>query len=299
MLGRCLRRVLLLDAGEPRNAQAREMHGFLTRDGIPPPAFLGLARDDVARYPSIERRAATARDARMVPGGFEVTLEGGVTVGGRKLLLATGVVDELPPIEGLDRLYGTSVHHCPYCDAWEWRDQPLAVLGRGESASALAIALTWWSPDVVLCTNGPALIGTEHRERLDGAGVEIREDHVLRLDGRDGWLERLVFGESPPLPRRAVFVASGQRQRSDLAARLGCRFNERGAVDTGSCEATNVPGLYVAGDASKEAQFVIVAAAEGTEAGMAIHKALLAEELREACGQNTTSTPTLASRGGP
>ena len=102
---------------------------------------------------------------------------------------------------------------------------------------------------------------------------------MLRLEGRDGRLERVVFADGETLPRRALFFAGGQRQRSPLAQGLGCRFTSHGAVDTGKCEATDVPGLYVAGDASKEAQFVVVAAAEGTEAAMAIHKALLADEL--------------------
>lgn len=282
MLGRCLRRVLLLDAGEHRNGRSRALHGYLTRDGTAPAEFLSLARAEVARYETVESRRTEVRDAAAVAGGFQVTLADGSTAAARKLLLATGVVDELPALEGLDALYGSSVHHCPYCDAWEWRRQPLAVYGRGESASGLALALAWWSADVVLCTDGPAEIGAEHLDRLAEGGVAVREDRVLRLEGRDGRLERVVFAGGESLSRRALFLATGQRQRSSLPERLGCRFTRRGAVDTGSCEATNVPGLYVAGDASKEAQFVIVAAAEGTEAGMAIHKALLAEELSAA-----------------
>jgi thioredoxin reductase len=109
----------------------------------------------------------------------------------------------------------------------------------------------------------------------------VREDRVVRLEGRDGLLERVVFAEGDPLPRRALFCCCGQHQRSGLAARLGARFNAKGTVDTGSCEVTNVPGLYVAGDSSKDAQFVIVAAAEGTEAGMAINQALLKEDLAQ------------------
>jgi thioredoxin reductase len=130
---------------------------------------------------------------------------------------------------------------------------------------------------------------------LSRAGIEIREERVVRLEGSEGKLERIVFDEGPSLSRRALFVCSGHHQRSDLAEKLGCRFTLKGAVDTGACEATNVPGLYVAGDSSKDAQFVIVAAAEGAEAGMAINKALLQEDLT----QNMASTPSLTRRGGP
>jgi thioredoxin reductase len=284
MLGRCRRRVLVCDAGEPRNAQSAGLHGYLTRDGMQPEEFLRLARQDIARYPTVEFHHAEVVEARRSSGGFSVVCAGGLSLSARKLLLATGVVDEVPEIEGFRELYGKSVHHCPYCDAWEWRDQPLAVYGRAEPGTALALGLTVWSDDMVLCTDGPSGLSEEEEQKLDQAGIEVREDRVLRLEGQDGLLDRIVFAESDPLPRRALFFCSGQHQRSQLAAMLGARLNPKGTVDTGRCEVTNVPGLYVAGDASKDAQFVIVAAAEGTEAGMAINQVLLKEDLAQKRG---------------
>jgi thioredoxin reductase len=129
-----------------------------------------------------------------------------------------------------------------------------------------------------LCTNGTP-VPARTADRLRVAGIAVREEPIARLEGEDGMLQRIVFAEGPPASRRALFLSCGQRQRSPLPERLGCRFTGKGTVDTGKCEATNVPGLYVAGDASKEAQFVVVAAAEGAEAGMAIHQALLEEDL--------------------
>lgn len=281
MLGRCRRSVLLCDAGRPRNAQSAGLHGYLTRDGIRPTEFLQLANEEVRQYPTVEFHQGEIVDVKRTPAGFTATDAGGRHFSARKLLLATGVVDELPRIEGLHELYGRSVHHCPYCDGWEWRDQPLAVHGRGESGSGLALALTVWSSDVVLCTDGPCELSPMEEEGLARAGIEVREDPITRLEGRDGLLERVVFARGEALPRSALFFSSGQHQRSHFAARLGARFNEKGAVDTGTCESTNVPGLYVAGDASKEAQFVIIAAAEGSEAGMAINKALLKDDLAQ------------------
>ncbi len=295
MLGRCRRTVLVCDIGEPRNAAAAGLHNYLTRDGIRPLEFLRLAHEEVRRYLTVEFRRANVVDVERTPSGFTVVCADGSRHHSRKLLLATGVVDELPEIEGLEQLYGTSVHHCPYCDAWEWRDQPLAVYGRGEEGPAVALGLTVWSPDVVLCTDGAGDLPEDALEQLSRAGIEIREERIVRLEGREGRLERIVFEEGPPLSRRALFVCSGHHQRSDLAEKLGCRFTSKGAVDTGACEATNVSGLYVAGDSSKDAQFVIVAAAEGAEAGMAINKALLQEDL----AQNRSSTPSRTRRGGP
>jgi thioredoxin reductase len=295
MLGRCRRRVLVCVAGDPRNATSHGLHGYLTRDGISPAEFMQIARKEVEEYPTIEFLPAEVKDARRTDRGFTVTLADRSELFARKLLLATGVVDDLPDLDGLGPLYGISVHHCPYCDGWEWRDQPIAIYGQGEEGSGLALGLTVWSNDLVLCTDGPSGITPKQRDQLDHAGIAIREEEVVRLEGQRGWLSRIIFAEGEPLPRRALFVASGQHQRSDLPLRLGCRFNTKGAVNTGICEATDVPGLYVAGDASKEAQFVVVAAAEGAEAGMAINKALLKEDL----AQNKNSSPRRTSRGGP
>jgi len=255
------------------------MHGFLTREGIPPAAFLRAAREDLRPYDTIEIRSARVVDAARDHRGFEVQCEDGTRLRTRKLLLATGVVDELPDIAGLTELYGRSVHHCPYCDGWEWRDQPVAVYGRGDAAAGLALGLTVWTRDLLLCADGPATHSEEMSRRLEAFGVRVREEPVVRLEGRDGLLERIVFEEGAADRRRALFFATGQRQASELPARLGCVFTENGAVNTGKCEATNVPGLYVCGDASREAQFVVVAAAEGAEAGMAINKALFEEQL--------------------
>jgi thioredoxin reductase len=295
MLGRCRRNVMVCDIGNPRNARSIGLHNYLTRDGIAPGEFLELARKELERYPSVDLRTVEVLDATASADGFRVVCADGRQLSTRKLLLATGVVDELPDLDGLEPLYGISVHHCPYCDGWEWRDQPVAVYGRGEEGLALALGLTVWSEDLVLCTDGPSKLSDKDLEQLHAEGIEVREDRVVRLEGREGQLERIVFASGESLARRALFVCTGQHQRSALARTLGARFSSKGAVDTGTCEATEVPGLYVAGDSSKEAQFVIVAAAEGAEAGMAINKALLKEDL----AQKRNSTPSRTRRGGP
>jgi thioredoxin reductase len=272
------------------------MHAYPTRDGIPPREFLGLARAQLGSYDTIRCRELEIVDACREQDRFVVVGADGSRMESRKLLLATGVVDELPDIDGLDPLYGSSVHHCPYCDAWEWRDRPLAVYACDEKGAGLAMSLTAWSADVLLCTGGAPV--PEHAAApLSALGIRVREEPVRRLEGTEGMLQWIVFDGGAPEARSALFLCCGQRQRSPLAERMGCRFTGSGAVDTGKCEATNVPGLFVAGDASKEAQFVVVACAEGAEAGMAIHKALMEEDLLRA--QKSSSTPSRASRGGP
>jgi thioredoxin reductase len=281
ILGRCRRRVLVCDSGRPRNAASHAMHGFLTRDGVNPHEFLRLSREQLRQYETVTIRncevtAAICRtDAR-----FEVTIENEERLTGRKLLIATGVLDNLPGIPGFAELYGASVFHCPYCDGWEVRDEPLAVYGRGERGLGLSLELTGWSRDVVLCSDGPAEIDEAGRARLRRCGIEVREERVLRLDGEDGRLTQVVFDGGEPLARRALFFTTGQTQQSALATSLGCEFNDKGTVRTGKYESTHLSGLYVAGDASRAVQWVIVAAAEGAEAAFAINTDLLKDDLR-------------------
>jgi thioredoxin reductase len=281
ILGRCRRAVLLCDTGKPRNAASLALHGYLTRDGMPPNEFLAHGRRELEKYETVRLVPVGAAAAECEAGGrFKVTLDDGAVVFSRKLLIATGVVDNLPRIDGLRELYGQSVFHCPYCDGWEVRDQPIAIYGRGSRGLGLSLELTVWSRDLVLCTDGPSGIDAEGVARLERNGIALREERIAALEGRDGILERVIFEDGEPLPRRALFFTTGQSQRSELAIRLGCELNDKGTIPTGKYETTHLPGLFVAGDASRAVQWVIVAAAEGAEAAFAINTDLLKEDLR-------------------
>ena len=254
------------------------MHGYLTRDGVSPAEFLRLARAELGRYGTVECRELEIVEATREDGGFAVCAADGTRINTRKLLLATGVIDELPAIEGPDALYGTSVHHCPYCDAWEWRDRPMAAFGDSEAGVGAGA-----QPDLLVARRAALHRGAELPDdaaaRLAAAGVRIGGILCCGSKGGTGGSSAVVFASGEPAPNKRAIrrcrPAAAEPPRR--AARLP--FTERGTVDTGTCEGTNVPGLFVAGDASKDAQFVAVAAAEGTEAGMAIHRALMKDEL--------------------
>ena len=279
MLGRCRRRVVLIDDGAPRNGPALASHGYLTRDGVAPSKLLRLGRAELRAYPTVELRAGTAVAAEGRRGAFAVRCRDGAVFTARRLLLATGVTDRLPEIAGLRALYGSTVHHCPICDAFEHAGRPLAQYGRGRAGVGAAIGLRAWSDDVVLLTDGEPL-GLRERARCERHGVAVRTEPVRRLAGRNGRLSRIVFASGPELRRAALFFATGQEQRSDLARSLGCEFTAEGAVASTEHEATCVPGVYVAGDASHCEQKVVVAAAEGTLAAIKIHESLWSEDLR-------------------
>ncbi len=281
VLGRACRRVLVFDHDRPRNRFARAIHGFLTRDGVAPEEFRRLAREELGRYDTVRLESALVIEAgRQGDGAFSVTLDGGRQYSSRRLLLATGVVDNVPKVPGLAELYGTSVFHCPYCDGWELRGQPLAVYGCNKRGYGLSLQLTGWTSDVVLCSDGSCELDAADRAMLARNHIAVREERIARLEGRDGRLERIVFTTGRPLERRALFFTTGQTQSSDLARSLGCEFNEKGTVRTGAYESTTVPGLYVAGDASRAVQWVVVAAAEGAEAAYAINQDFIREAWR-------------------
>lgn len=252
-------------------------HRYLTRDGIDPAAFAELGRRELPAY-GIEFRTIGVTGAEPVGGHYRVALSDGGQETTRYLLIATGVVDDLPAITGLDACYGRSVFHCPYCDGWEWRDRRLAALGEGAHVAGLALALRTWSPDVVVCCNG-ARMDRRSRDRLRRNGVAIRTEAIAKVEHDDGLLTSVVFESGEPLPREAIFFTTGQHPQSELAIRLGCTLTQKGAVKTGTLCDTNIPRVFVAGDASRDAQFVVVAAAEGVKAAVAINRALQAEEL--------------------
>jgi thioredoxin reductase len=279
ILGRCRRNVLLCDTGNPRNRVSHGVHGFLTRDGVKPEELRRIGREEIARYPTVEIRDIEVKDADRIEGGFEVLLEDGERLRCRKLLLATGLVEDLPDIPGFRQLFGQGVYNCPYCDGWEMRDQPIAVYGLGNSAVGFAVQMLIWSADVVLCTDGPADLTDEDKRRLDRHGIPVNERRITHLqEAKGGGLGCIMFEDGTSIERRALFYVYGEREPSPLAEKLGCELTEKGVVETRSYEKTNVPSLYAAGDASKRVQFAIVAAAEGAAAAFAINSELFHED---------------------
>lgn len=283
MLGRCRRSVVLFDADAPRNAPSRALHGYLTRDGVAPAELRAIGREELARYETVRVRRAIVARARCDDGWFELELAGSEVLAAKKLVLATGVVDALPPLSGLAEFYGRTVFHCPYCDAWEHRGARLAAYGRGRVACGLALDLKTWSDDVIVLSDGPAQLDPAEIDALARAGIRVEERPIVGLEGANGVLARVVLADGERVPCDAIVLGSRCYQASPLAAMLGCEFTSKGAVETGDHERTRVPGLYVVGDASGGEQLAILAAGDGVRAALAIHHELQDEE-RAAAG---------------
>jgi len=237
--------------------------------------LLRLGREELRPY-GVEPRNVTVTSLANTGDFFEATLDDHQTVRARMALIATGVRDHVPDIPGLQECYGVTVHHCPYCDGWEHRDQAIVVIGRGTSGAGLALSLKTWTSRVVLCTNGTRLIRPHERQQLDQEGIEVHASRIVRVEHDGPVVRGMVFANGASIRCEAIFFSERQRQQCDLAARLGCAMNRGGVVKTGNLGQTHLPGLYVVGDASRDVQFAIVAAAEGAKAAVAINKALQA-----------------------
>ena len=285
-LGRCRRRVLLADGGPPRNVDSPAVHGFLSRDGIGPAALLRLGREQLRPYPTVEVREVGIDNVSRLGHGFRaagraLADDAPLTVTARRVLLATGVADVLPPLPGFRELWGQGVLHCPYCHAYEVRDQPLAVLGRGRMVVGLALLVSRWSRDVTVLTNGPGHLADHARRRLRRHHIALREEPITHLIGsasRD--LRCVAFAGGELLESKALFLHAEQYQRSPLAADLGARITGKGAVWVNKNAETTVPGLFAAGDTTPGQQQALVAAAEGNKAAICINENLTREECR-------------------
>jgi thioredoxin reductase len=283
LLGRSRRSVLMLDDDQARNLVSHASHSFLTRDGTPPHELRRIGREQLATYPSVTVRADRAADVAATDGGFLVSVDDGESVKSRTIVIATGVRDLLPTIDGLDAIWGTSAFSCPYCDGWEVRDQPLGVIASGEAARHLVPLVRQWSRDLVLLTDGPADLGPDDRALLAALDVPIHEAPIARLEQRGGALEQVVLASGEALPRSALFVRTTSLPRTDLAVKLGCELVDlgpiAGLIKVDESGQTTVPGVYAAGDVTAQMPQIAFAVAAGTRVGTMINAALVNQDL--------------------
>jgi thioredoxin reductase len=276
VLARARRRVAVVDAGEPRNAPAPHMHGFIGRDGTPPAELIDAARAEVAGYGAHLVPARVAR-VRLSDGGFDVELDSGQLLSARRVLVATGLRDEVPDVPGVRERWGRDLLHCPYCHGYEVRDQPLGVLGGTPGAVEHALLLRQWSADVVLFPHA-GMVTTEEREWLVARAIGVVDGLVARLVVRDDRLTGVELDSGQTVPRSAVFVRPRMVPGNDLLGSLGCVLDEQHWPVTDTSGRTSVAGVSVAGNAGNPRAQVITAAGEGSAAAIGINADLVAED---------------------
>jgi thioredoxin reductase len=290
VLGRARRSVVVLDSAEPRNYATREMHGVLGHDGLDPAELRARGRAELADY-GVEVVRAEVDDAEVRDGVVRLGSTRGPQTA-RTVLLATGMLDEVPDVPGFDRVWGTSAHTCPYCDGYEHRDERIAVLASGPRGEHLAVLLRQWSGDVVLLTNGPHDLAADQLARVRALGVPVVETPVVALDGDDdGRLRRVRLEGGEALDRDALFFYVGWRLRTDLARALGCRLRDDGAIAVDAEQATTVDRVYAAGNCADPRALVPTAAGSGVVAAVAINVRLTSEDADRAVAGASAPAP--------
>lgn len=287
VLGRARRRVLVVDAGTPRNAPAAHMQGFISRDGMPPSDLLRVARDEVRSY------AVEIADDRVIEAtaGFVLRLESGRTARARQVLLATGAVDDLPDVPGARERWGRDFLHCPYCHGWEVRDQPIGVLGAGPGAVEHGHLLRQWSDDVILFTHTVEVTASD-RAMLDARGIQVVDGVVERLVVTDDRLRAVHLADGRSVPRDALFIRPALRAQADgLAVSLGCEVVAGGFVRADGAGRTSVPGVWAAGNATNPRAQVITAAGEGSAVAIAINDELVQGDIVIAAHRAAGTSP--------
>jgi thioredoxin reductase len=278
VLGRARRRVAVIDAGSPRNAPAAHMHGFLSRDGMPPSELLKVGREEASAY-GVE---FIADHVASIEAGFTVGLAGGETLQARRLVMATGATDEFPEIPGLAERWGRDFLHCPYCHGWEVRDQPLGILGSNSGSIEHAQLIRQWSDDLIFFAHTYDLTEAE-REQLESRGIRIVDGEVRELIVEEDRLRGVVLGDGRIVERAALFVRPEIRPRAtDLLQSLDCAVDDFGFIVVDGVGRTSVSGLWAAGNVANLRAQVITAAGEGSAAAISINADLTQEDVQRA-----------------
>jgi thioredoxin reductase len=285
VLSRARRRVAVVDAGAPRNAPAAQMHGFLSRDGLPPRDLVALGRREVEAYggvliddrvTAVEPAAGTGTAA-----SFGVSLAGGLALSTRRVLVATGLLDELPDIPGVRERWGRDLLHCPYCHGYEVRDQPVGVLGGTPEAVQHAQVIRQWSSDVVIFSHTDTLT-TDQRHQLVARAIGVVEGTVSGLVVQGDRLSGVELDDGRVVPRAAVFVRPRFVPNNDVLLALGCDMDDDGWVVTDPVGRTTVPGVWAAGNVANPRAQVITAAGEGSAAAIALNGDLVEDDVADA-----------------
>ena len=276
-LARYLHRVILIDSGDPRNWETRGVNGYLGRPGIRPSELRGIGRDE-ARETGVELVDAICERVQCRDEEhFQLLLTDGRAIDARRLLLAIGLKDVWPDVPGLEHIYGANAHVCPDCDGWECASKKVVVMGKGRKAVGLALDLTTWTDQIIICTNGaPADLDLpEYCTKLDALNIPVLESRITCAKHNGSHLQSLQFEDGLELDVDKVFFAIGQYPADDLGAQLGCERDAGGHIIVDDHYLTSVRHCYAAGDIIPGPQLAIAAASDGAIAALSIHKSLV------------------------
>lgn len=269
MIGRGRKEVILFDDNKPRNAVTQESHNFITRDGIKPAEFREAAHKDLKKYPTISIQKDRVSNIQSSSSSFHIQTEAGGDYEAKKVILATGMKDILPQIEGIHDVYGSSIFPCTFCDGWELKDIPLVFIAEGEHIFQEVKMISNWNNDIVVCTNGKDNLTTDEKDILAQKQIEVIEMEISQLQKKDGKLKAIQFKNGRELHREAGFVSYKLRQAVPFAERLGLEMNDMG-IKTDPYGRTNIKGIYACGDNAASSFQLIIAASEGSKTAIGV-----------------------------
>lgn len=275
-LGRALRKVLIIDSGEPCNRYTPHSHNFITHDGSVPGEIAALARQQVEKYNTVTFLDGLALGAEKKDDVFYVLTSANKTFTSKKLIFATGVRDIMPDIPGFEDCWGKSVIHCPYCHGYEVRGERTGILGNGEYAFEFAALIFNWTKDLSVYTNGKSTLTDEQRKKLKGHNINIIEDEVERLEHSGGYLQKLIFRNGKSVALKALY-ARPPFKHCDIPESLGCEITDEGYIKIDPTQKTTIPGVYACGDNTIRMRSVANAVAMGTTAGAMVNRELVVE----------------------
>lgn len=277
-LARYLHKVVVIDSGDPRNWETRGINGYLGHQGIRSPELRALGREECTKF-GVEFVSGIVDTAANETGElFAVCLRDGATIEAHRILLAIGIKDVWPDIPGLERCYGETVHVCPDCDGYETRDKKTVVVGTGRKAVGMALALSTWTRQIVICTNGEKPdMGQTLLDKLKALNVPVLEPPIRCVVSKDTEIVGIELEGAMSLDCERLYFAIGQYPSDDLGAQLGCKRDEMGRFVIDERNHTSVKNVYAAGDIAPGPQMAIVAAASGAVAAIAIHASLVPE----------------------
>lgn len=274
-LGRALQEVLMIDNGQPCNAQTPQSHNFLTRDGSAPRDIATIARQQVEAYPTITFLADTAINGLKTETGFAVEGVSGNTYHSGKLIIATGIKDILPDIPGLAECWGISVLHCPFCHGYEVRNEKTGIIANGKAAYELVSLIANWTNDLTLFTNGPSTLTAQQTDKIKANGIAIIQTEIEQLANTDGNLNHVVLKSGTKTPVVAAYIRAPFRQACQIPEQLGCAITEDGYIQIDATRETSVKGVFASGDNSTNLRTLANAVATGNTAGMVISKQII------------------------
>lgn len=280
VLGRARRSVILFDNDQARNAVTQESHGFITRDGVSPREFREFAYQDISKYPSVKIKKQKIVEIKEENSFFRLTTEEGNSHLSKKIIIATGLKETLPNVEGIKNYYGKSLFSCPYCDGWELRDQPLVLISENKRAAHAVMTIYQWSKDLVVCTNGSKIISDAEEQLFKKKGIRVIVERIAKLSGANGKLEKVIFENGEEIIRTGGFVSTELEQPNHFAKSLGCEMNSNSGIIMDEFGRTNVKGVYAAGDISFGPSQLIIAASQGSRAAIGVNSDLITEEFK-------------------